>query len=722
MCDVQSYIFIKRRDVITMTSFGWKRKAGESLQKSSKTAASVFQSAAGEPDFTDVDHANLTEHHNKRRRHSSLEDKIAKSHVIANEGAQMAEQGRYTEAIGMWNKACTLTPYDAKLHEMKAQAYLNLGEPFCAVKAAEMALSFNPVWWVAHQTHGRALISLGEALRSFSRAVHLQPDNRELWEEDLLDAFHFFQSLKVQAVSNEFSSDQNIHSNMASAKKRVDLPLSKKVEVLRHLELPEITQVAAAKKYGISTSQISRLLKAKAIILADYESGNKNRKRKREGKEQDVGHALHAWFQQKLAQGARPTGPILKNKAKEIASAHGSYFAPSEGWLCRWKLRHNITFKKEHSEKQHEDLSTANESFRAGLAKILEDYSREDIFNAGETGLYFRDFPEKGYCENGGELLVDMKAKERFTVMLCANMSGTEKLPLLVIAKSKAPRSFPKDLKRLPVSYDSSRNAWMTEEIFHKWVEEWDRKLRLRARHVCLLVDNCSAHPHDVELTNISVRFLPTHVTSIVQPMDIGVIRNWKGHYRSKLSARINASLAADNERCALDVASSVSVLDALHLANESWDAVLPQTIAACYWKAFYRDRDGNATESDDVSDSDILADVVVPQNMTEEEFADFIRVDDDLAITGEMSDASLLEVSGECVSHSEGTGATNQGDSDHSESEDQPALTSKQKVVMVNHLRRFVQENGLNKFSPIVKEIESLAYSQVSMEEQKKH
>ena len=43
-------------------------------------------------------------------------------------------------------------------------------------------------------------------------------------------------------------------------------------------------------------------------------------------------------------------------------------------------------------------------------------------------------------------------------------MSGTEKLPLLVIGKSAKPRAFKN--KELPVSYKSNKKAWMTGRIF----------------------------------------------------------------------------------------------------------------------------------------------------------------------------------------------------------------------------------------------------------------
>ncbi|TNN53373.1 Tetratricopeptide repeat protein 33 [Liparis tanakae] len=63
-----------------------------------------------------------------------------------------------------------------------------LQEVFPAVKAAEMAVKFRPLWWEGWQTLGRAQLNLGEvdlAVRSFQVAIRLRPAERALWQEDL---------------------------------------------------------------------------------------------------------------------------------------------------------------------------------------------------------------------------------------------------------------------------------------------------------------------------------------------------------------------------------------------------------------------------------------------------------------------------------------------------------------------------------------------------------
>ncbi|XP_035218679.1 tigger transposable element-derived protein 4-like [Stegodyphus dumicola] len=108
-------------------------------------------------------------------------------------------------------------------------------------------------------------------------------------------------------------------------------------------------------------------------------------------------------------------------------------------------------------------------------------------------------------------------------------MSGTDKRKLLVIGKSTKPRCF-KGLRMesLPVVYRANRNAWMTSELFKEWLKDWDRELQRQSRKVLLLLDNCAAHPHLDCLMNVQLEFLPPRTTALVQPMDMGIIKNLK--------------------------------------------------------------------------------------------------------------------------------------------------------------------------------------------------
>jgi len=161
----------------------------------------------------------------------ALEDRRSKRKRLKEEGIKHAEDGRFWEAIRKWESALSLSEFshihcqyrgtvanggdeerakdvkcrdrirfgtnfdaseervlDAHLLEMKAQALMELDEVFPAIQAAEAAVLSNPLWHVGWRTLGRAQIGFGDidmAVKSFCKAIHLKPDEKEYWEEDL---------------------------------------------------------------------------------------------------------------------------------------------------------------------------------------------------------------------------------------------------------------------------------------------------------------------------------------------------------------------------------------------------------------------------------------------------------------------------------------------------------------------------------------------------------
>ena len=115
------------------------------------------------------------------------------------------------------------------------------------------------------------------------------------------------------------------------------------------------------------------------------------------------------------------------------------------------------------------------------------------VFNADETGLFWKCLPDKTLSLKGEKCSGGKKNKGRITVLVCANMSGTEKLPLLVIGRFAKPRCF-KNARSIPLQYEANKKAWMVSELLSSWLLKWDRKFQLEKRKVAILVDNCPAH------------------------------------------------------------------------------------------------------------------------------------------------------------------------------------------------------------------------------------
>ena len=198
----------------------------------------------------------------------------------------------------------------------------------------------------------------------------------------------------------------------------------------------------------------------------------------------------------------------------------------------------------------------------------------------------------EGEAEEGSLCKGGKKAKQRFTIAFIVNAAGGKE-SAIVIWKAEKPRCFKGiDVSKLPVKYFSQPNAWMTGKILDEVLTKLNRHLSSCFRAVVLLMDNAGCHPHDLKdkYSNIKILFLPPNTTSQVQPLDLGIIQNFKVHYR-KLLLRFVLSKIDQTSDTASQIVKSVSVLMAIRWVAEAWDSVKEETIMLYkgrnYWIQF---------------------------------------------------------------------------------------------------------------------------------------
>ncbi|XP_037555117.1 tigger transposable element-derived protein 6 [Dermacentor silvarum] len=263
----------------------------------------------------------------------------------------------------------------------------------------------------------------------------------------------------------------------------------------------------------MAQSTLATIIKNASNIDAvlDDDIGSGERKRIRAATYGDVEAALYKWFVDARAKNVPLNGLILLAQAKLLGFALGhENFNPGNGWLQRFKDRHGITCKSIVGEAAFVDKDGLQRWIVKHRSRILETYTERDICNAHETGLFFQLLPAKTLAAKTDECVGGKNSKNRITVLVCANMDGSDKRPLLVIGKPKKPRGFAKVLS-MPVTYTHNTKAWMTGEIFRKWLTDFDKEMSAKKRKVLLLLDNCSAHhvnahPSAVEPLLIDIR------------------------------------------------------------------------------------------------------------------------------------------------------------------------------------------------------------------------
>jgi DDE superfamily endonuclease len=162
-------------------------------------------------------------------------------------------------------------------------------------------------------------------------------------------------------------------------------------------------------------------------------------------------------------------------------------------------------------------------------------YSADCVYNMDETGKYWKLKPDRSLTtlsEHGRK-----KDKARITACLACNATGTDKLPIWFIGKAKRPHCFRYEhlngLESIRAIWRHNDTAWMNYKIMTKYLLWFNQEMKKQGKHVLLLMDNFSAHEVALEqlpdsLSNTKVMWLPPNATSVHQPLDQGIIQNWK--------------------------------------------------------------------------------------------------------------------------------------------------------------------------------------------------
>jgi hypothetical protein len=190
--------------------------------------------------------------------------------------------------------------------------------------------------------------------------------------------------------------------------------------------------------------------------------------------------------------------------------------------------------------------------------------------------------PDKGLSDRR---LAGVKGnKNRLTYVFTANADGSEKLPAFIIGKAARPRAFQKKSgAQLGFYYWSNAKAWMTAQLYQEWIQQWDSELQVKKRKILLLQDNFSGHIVPPNLQNIQVENFEPNLTAHVQPLDQGIIRCFKGHYRAKFFHR---AVNLYDQGITPAKIYEINQLKAMRMAKSAWQSVDTTTIQNCWHKA----------------------------------------------------------------------------------------------------------------------------------------
>jgi hypothetical protein len=367
-------------------------------------------------------------------------------------------------------------------------------------------------------------------------------------------------------------------------KKRIHITAAQKTEIcLIKQQEPNKKNVDLAKEFGISKGQVSDILKnSNKWLDIDPNSYKATLKKSRPSPLINIEETLILWIEKALESNLTITGAIIQQKALNFADLL-SYpdFKASQGWLENFKHRYSIKAFNKHGEAQSTPISEIPQ-MREDLREVLRQYRREDIFNCDETALFWKMEPNRGLSTQ--PLSGIKKNKDRVTILLTCNSTGTEKLNPLFIHKFQNPRPL-RGIRKdtLPVDYYWNNTSWMQISIWNNYLKKLNKKMQNENRNILLLVDNAPTHTltEDVILTNITIHYLPPNTTTHLQPCDAGIIHSFKAHYKKLfLKKKI---INFEEEQSGLEP-DPINIYHAIKMVATAWNFVTPVIIYNC-WK-----------------------------------------------------------------------------------------------------------------------------------------
>ena len=428
-------------------------------------------------------------------------------------------------------------------------------------------------------------------------------------------------------------------------------------------------------EFQIKKSTFYDIKKAKEKIrkfaLSREEGWEKSKptKRIKSLKYDELDAAVYKWYKQERAVSIEVRGIDIQDAAMRLAEHLGiEGFKSSCGWLFRFRNRHCIGDRRVVGESKSADLSNID-PFRRKLTNLIKETGLllSQVYNADETGLYWRAPPSHTQAPHSEKATHGRKvSKDRISALMCANADGSHRLKLCVVGKYRRPRCLKNIMDSLPLHYYNNKSAWFDRDIFSSWFydhaipeiykDQIERqKISRENVKALILIDNAPAHPSGELLSskegNIKIMFLPPNTTSVIQPMDQGVIECCKRFYRTKLMRECFVVLESEEDKeedtrgaRTLQNLKDYNLHNALFNLADAWQQVSVLTLANA-WKKLIQDMDVlvdfTGFEPEDFVNEINNAGAVT---VTEEDVVNWLEVDADDPGYHHMTEAEIAE------------------------------------------------------------------------------
>lgn len=198
------------------------------------------------------------------------------------------------------------------------------------------------------------------------------------------------------------------------------------------------------------------------------------------------------------------------------------------------------------------------------------------------------------------------------------------------------------DTNLLPVHWFWNKTAWMTTGIMQTWLTQFNDRMKAQKRKILLFMDIAMSHV-SMDLSIITIAFFPPNTTSVLQPMDQGVIYTMKLNYRKRVLSRLAREI--DSVENVSELCGKINVLDAIQWLVSSTNAVTPHCVESAFKRGGFNFAvdDQNVTTNTNENDITDLMSLMHRTHATEMTVDEFIAIDSDVHTESDTIDVAAI-------------------------------------------------------------------------------
>ena len=170
------------------------------------------------------------------------------------------------------------------------------------------------------------------------------------------------------------------------------------------------------------------------------------------------------------------------------------------------------------------------------------------IYNCDETGVSVVHKPGKVVTEMGRHKVYAVTSAEKgktHTILTCVSASSHVLPPMMIFPRKQAPPANFREGAVAQTLFANSTNGWINNDLFLQWFKFFLASIP-PTRPVLLIMDGHGTHM-SIELielarsSGVHLLCLPSHTTHVLQPLDVGVFKSFKGNFSKACSKYLAA-------------------------------------------------------------------------------------------------------------------------------------------------------------------------------------